>query len=409
MRTVVLPRLAWHGVKALELEVPSSWRLEVLPMAGAERPALTAEAIRETIAAPLGMPPLRECAKGRREVVIIFDDMTRVTRAAEIVPHVLAELGEAGIRDEQVRFIAACGCHGAMTRTDFAKKLGEEVLRRFPVYNHSPFDNCVYAGTTRRGTRVFISAEVMRCDLKIGIGSVVPHGMVGFGGGGKIILPGVASYETILAFHSTGSTQVELGAMGMIAVNPARQDIDEAVSMAGLDMKIDALVNMWGETVALFAGAPSAAFDAALDEAKRHYLTARARDKDIVIANTFAKASEAASGLPVAFPAVKQEGGDVVLIASAPEGQATHYLMGPFGKHIAGRLPLRVKVPPNVRRLFVYSDFPDLAARGYFADAEKVVFADDLSKVITRLAEDHGDAARVAVYPSADIQYCPGG
>ena len=129
-------------------------------------------------------------------------DLVIVAVPAVLVPHVLEELAAAGIKDKQIRFIAACGCHGAMNRMDFERKLGKKVLKRFPVYNHAPYDNCVYAGTTKRGTKLYINAEVMKCDLKIGIGSIVPHIMAGFGGGSKLVLPGVAAYETIVALHS---------------------------------------------------------------------------------------------------------------------------------------------------------------------------------------------------------------
>ena len=192
MPKISLPQLAWHGVKELKIALPDSWQVEVCNMAGYNRPPLNPAAIKKAVGSPIGMAPLREYARGKKEVVILFDDMTRVTRVAEIVPHVLAELAAAGIKDSQIRFIAAGGCHGALNRVDFVKKLGEDVLKRFPVYNHNPFDNCVYAGTTTGGTKVNINAEVMQCDLKIGIGSIVPHEMAGFGGGSKIVLPGVA-------------------------------------------------------------------------------------------------------------------------------------------------------------------------------------------------------------------------
>jgi nickel-dependent lactate racemase len=403
---IKLPQLAWHGVTDLEVDFPASWHVEVCDMAGHDRPKMTPAAVKEAVAAPIGMAPLREYARGKKKVVILFDDMARVTRVAEIVPHVLAELAAAGVRDEQVRFIAATGCHAAMTRTDFAKKLGEEVLRRFPVYNHCPFDNCVPAGRTSRGTELLINAEVMACDLKIGIGSIVPHIMAGFGGGGKLVLPGVAAYETILALHmpekSTGST---VSGMGNERDNPRRRDIDEAVEIIGLDMKIDALVNARGETVALFAGAPRPAYTAALQEARSHYLTPAARECDIVIANCFAKANEAASGLLVASPSVRRTGGDVVLIANAPDGQMTHYLMGPFGEGIGGRLALRIKPGEHVKRLIVFTEYPELASLGYLERSARIIMAYDWREVMTMLQREHGAGARVAVYPSADIQY----
>jgi len=412
--TIKLPQLAWHGVKELNLSFPESWKVEVCNMEGYNRPRLIPAEIKKAIASPIGITPLREYARGKKEVVIIFDDMARVTRAAEIVPHVLEELVAAGIKDNQIRFIAACGCHGAMNRLDFSKKLGEDVLKRFPVYNHAPYDNCVYAGTTTRGTRVCINAEVMKCDLKIGIGSIVPHIMAGFGGGGKIVLPGVAAYETIVALHSSRASSGQAGfkdtvtGMGVFEDNPRRRDIDEAAAIVGLDVKIDAVVNMWGETVAIFAGAPTPAYAAALEEAEAHYLTPAARDKDIVIANTFAKANEAVSGLLVAFPSLSQQGGDVVLIANAPEGQITHYLMGPFGNSIGGKLRLKMKPPPNVNRLIIFSEYPEFSCKNYLEDADKLVLMHDWNDVLKLLQESHGSGARVAVYPNADIQYCVG-
>ena len=190
MNIVKVPQLAWYGTKELELPLPDSWQVEVCNMAGYNRPAMKPDQIKASISNPIGMPPIRELAKGKKEVVIIFDDMTRVTRVAEIVPFVLEELAEAGIPDDRIRFIIALGAHGAVNRLDFVKKLGEETVARFTVYNHDAFVNSTYVGTTTNcGTKVYVNEEVMKCDLKIAIGSVVPHPMGGFGGGGKIILP----------------------------------------------------------------------------------------------------------------------------------------------------------------------------------------------------------------------------
>ncbi len=407
MTVISLPQLAWYGAKELKLKLPSGWQVEVCNMAGYNRPPLNQSRMKKAVGSPIGITPLREYARGKKEVVILFDDMTRVTRGALIIPHVLAELAAAGIEDKRIRFIAAIGCHGALDRIDFAKKLGEAVLKRFPVYNHNPFDNCVYIGTTTSGTKININAEVMQCDLKIGIGSIVPHEMAGFGGGGKIVVPGVAAYETVVALHSPrdkGNFSDTISGMGALEYNPRRNDIDEAADMIGMDMIINAVVNTWGETVALFAGSPRPAYATALEEAKKHYLTPQAKDKDIVIANTFTKANEAISGLSVAFPSVKP-GGDVVLIANAPEGQATHYLMGLFGNNIAGKLKLQKKVPPHVKRLIFFNEYPDLAARHYLEDTDRVIMLDNWAEVLRILRQDFGKQAKVAVYPNADIQY----
>ena len=107
-------------------------------MKGGERKKLTPEEMEKAFLHPIGTKPISELARGKKEVVILFDDLARPTPVYEIVPFVLRELEKAGISDRQVRFIAALGAHGAHTANDFRKKLGEEVLDRFPVYNHHP-------------------------------------------------------------------------------------------------------------------------------------------------------------------------------------------------------------------------------------------------------------------------------
>jgi nickel-dependent lactate racemase len=298
-----------------------------------------------------------------------------------------------------------------MDRFAFAKKLGEQVLHRFPVYSHNAFGNCVEVGTTTRGTRLLANAEVMACDFKIAIGSVVPHAFAGFGGGAKIILPGICHYQTCLDFHRSGSRYASQNrdkavGIGVLEDNPLRLDMEEAAAIVGLDIKIDTLMNSYGETVAVYAGKLDSAYPAAVADARRNYDTAIASEKDIVIANSFAKAAECESGLEMAFPSVRPEGGDVVLIANAPEGHVEHYLAGPWGQTTRGSFQMQCGLSPAIRQLIIFSEYPDLAIYNYFAQREKVRVMSKWDEVIALLKKSHPGSARVAIYPNADIQYC---
>jgi hypothetical protein len=182
--------------------------------------------------------------------------------------------------------------------------------------------------------------------------------------------------------------------------------VGPAVIAAELDFMIGALVNEWGETVSLHAGAPQAAFAAAAEEGQRHYVTPQADDCDIVIANTFAKANEGEGGTITGFPSLTAGGGDLVLVSNAPEGHVTHYLLGTWGSVSPGEFRLLVQLPPQVRRLIVFNQYPDLTAAAYFAPAEKVLMVDRWEEVLRLLGERYGDRAKVAVYTSAEIQYC---
>ena len=413
MSAIKLPQLAWYGIKELELPLPDNWSVKFYNMAGFDRPAMKPEAMKAAIANPIGSPPIRELARVKNEVVIIFDDMTRATRTHEIVPFVLEELAEAGITDDRIQFICALGAHLAWDRTLFARKLGENILARFPVYNHNPFANCTYVGTTSYQTPIYINAEVMQCNLKIGIGAVVPHPNTGFGGGGKIILPGVSAMETIAQFHRAENEykqkypdRQDIG-YGLFDHNPLRLNIIEATALAGLDIKIDSLLNVWGETTAIFAGALKPAYEAAVAEARTHYLTPKTSGEEILIANTFVKANEALMiGLHVPFAATNGREMDIVLIANAPDGQAVHYLLGNFGKTFASEQKLVMKIPPHINHLIIYSEYPDLTGLGYVEKSDKVIYVNRWDDVLRILRQYHPSDAKVAVYPNAEIQYC---
>lgn len=405
-----LPQLAWNGVCDLNLPLPENWNLEVCNMTGYNRKALSPSEIRSAILKPIGTPPIRVLARKKNQVAIIFDDIQRATRVAQIVPFILEELAAAGIPDSSIRFIAATGCHAAMDRFDFVKKLGEDVLHRFPVYSHNAFGSCVDIGTTSFGTRIMANAEVMSCDFKIAIGSIVPHAFAGFSGGAKIILPGICSLETTQAFHKLGiqfkvAQKHKAAGLGVTEDNQLRFNMEEAAEMVGLDIKIDTLMNSYGETIAVYAGSLKEAYPLGVKDAKTHYDTPLATDKDIVIANSFAKVAECESGLEIAFPSLKKDGGDIVLIGNAPEGHVAHYLAGPWGKKKHGNFQMQCGLAPNIKRLIIFNEYPDLTIYGYFANPEKVAVITTWDAVLALLGASYKVDAKVAVYPNSDIQY----
>lgn len=101
--------------------------------------AASDDEVRRALREPIGTAPLRRIARARKEAVMVVDDLTRVTRAAQIIPSVLEELKVAGLNEDHIRFVMGSGSHAPWYRHDFAKKIGEENVERYPVYNHNPF------------------------------------------------------------------------------------------------------------------------------------------------------------------------------------------------------------------------------------------------------------------------------
>ncbi len=397
---------------------PPLWKVQLHSMPVESRARLSHEAILKAFREPIGTKPLAELAAGKREVAIIFDDLTRPTRVDELVPYVLEELRLAGVEKRSIRFICALGTHGALKRDDFAKKLGEAVLERFPVYNHNPYENCTYLGRTRFDTPVSINREFMNCDLKIGIGCILPHWTRGFGGGGKILMPGVASMDTIEHNHrdvaksgpsKDGTGRANLASSvgrGKYEQNVMRLDIEEAVRMAKFDFIVNAVVNLRRETTDLFVGDPIDAHIAGVKTAAEVYATEPAAEKDVVVANAFSKANEAGIAVILGVLSLKKTGGDLILVCNAPDGQVTHYLRRSFGKTIGGRLwAPRRELPSAVKRFFVLSEYPDKAGWEWFAPPEKIIWKRRWEEIMEDLRRVHGDHAAVSVFPDATVQY----
>ncbi len=145
---------AYFGDDEITLTFPDSWRVTEVRMAGHDRPPLTDQEMRLALQSPIGTPRLSDLARGKKQVCILFDDLPKPTPTYRIVPFVLEELHLGGITDDQIRFVCAPGTHRPLNTTELAAKLGREIVERYPVYNHSIWENLVNVGTTGRGTPV---------------------------------------------------------------------------------------------------------------------------------------------------------------------------------------------------------------------------------------------------------------
>ena len=403
-----LPQEAWFSEEDLEITFPVDWEILFADIPADTLPILADEEIEERLSKPTGADTLFELARNRQKVVIIFDDLSRPTNVAQIAPKIIRELLRAGIKEENICFIAALGAHGACNRMEFEKKLGREIVKKFPVFNHNPYENCIYTGTTTFGTPIYINKEVMESDLKIGIGCIIPHAFNGFGGGGKIILPGVSSIETIHKNHQIAIDDLHernvgfVGNMGSLENSKMQAEIEEVVRMINLDFKIDVLPNSRRQVVELVAGDPILAFEKGVAIAKELYVTDFYKDADVVISNAYAKGSEALIALSLGAHSLKKEGGDLVTIVNSPTGQVVHYLFDPFGQRFGGRLWSREGLfPQNIKRNIILSRYPGQR----LGPQKNLINCQEWAEVLQLLLEKNGSGTRAVVYKDATMQY----
>jgi nickel-dependent lactate racemase len=406
MQEVTLPNMLWFGNVPRVIGFPDRWKVDLLEPPGFSKPALSHSAMEEAIARPIGSPTIHELAAEAHEVAIVFDDMTRPTPVADVLPFVLGPLTEAGVPDENIRFIPALGMHGAMTNMDLRKKLGDEVVRKYAVFNHNPYENCEYLGETGSGLPVYLNREFLTCDLRIGIGCITPHVRVGFGGGGKILLPGIAGVDTIKTWHKEVMMRAPATTgLGKFENNVMHREVVDVTRLSGLNLKVDALVNDRGQITDLFVGDPLEEHKVGVEEARRHYATRQSVGSDIMVVNAYGKYSEMFICLIMALGAREFKKGTIVIVADAPDGQICHYLMRSFGKEYGGEC-YRPRGPlPDSLKVIIMTEYPDKTMTDWVAPAHAVTVTGDWEETLTLLEADYPGEASVAVIPDGTMQY----
>jgi len=402
---------AWHGDETVDLRFPDPWEVEVVRMNDA--PSLDSAGIEAAFDRPIGSKPIEELVAGQTTVAITADDITRPTKAEHLLRPLLERLRRGGIRDENVTLIAALGAHRPMTRPEFVTKYGEDVVDAVLTMNHYPFDNLVDAGETMTGTakvnRIFYEA-----DVKIGVGTVFPHGHCGFSGGAKIVLPGVAGIDTIRDNHyavSRGEGDTT-GGIGVIEGNATRLDMEAFARRIGLTAIVNGVVNSKRETAGVFVGDVVDAHRAAVTLARQTYATPMPdRRFDVAILNAYPKDTELIQS-PNAFNvfgnegagSVLNDGGTAVIMTASTDGRGLHYL---YDRGMSLYTPAHEF--PSHRELFetyktiVYSpnlSEPDL----YEIYPPQTQLARTWDEVVALLAARYG-APSVAVFPFATMQF----
>jgi nickel-dependent lactate racemase len=277
--------------EALELEVPEGNLLAAIYPEEPEPVASATEAARQALEEPVAGPRFSELLVGASSVAVIVDNQFRPTPASKLLPPVLDAIEAAGITDARV--VCANGKVFPMSESDIEQKLGHENLARMERLGIAFFQNeprnaemYTYVGVSSRGTPVWLHTEVAKSQVKITIGQAQANHW-GAGGGGKLILPGVVSDETIESNHCAfvPSPQTHYGAYA----GPMRSDIDEVATMCGLDCTMNVVLDTRGRVIECLFGSHPAAHRAAIERFNEIYAYEHpGRLADIAICGVFA-------------------------------------------------------------------------------------------------------------------------
>lgn len=219
----------------LRVPLPSGWEVSQV-VEPADPPPLgdLGAALAAALARPIGCAPLQGRDLAGRRVVIAIDDVSRPTPIHLLFPRVLDAVLGAGADLRDVLVLGALGVHRPMTPSEVAMRLGGGLREGLRYENHDSRDpgRLVDLGTTTRGTPVRLNHRLAEADLIVCIGAVEPHLLLGFGGGLKMICPGLAGEETIARNHMQGVSPEKYNYVGALE-SPMRLDLEEAALKLG--------------------------------------------------------------------------------------------------------------------------------------------------------------------------------
>jgi lactate racemase len=318
MASVTIP---FNG-SPLTFDVPDRNLAEVLsPQPSTPLPDLD-RSIEAALARPIKQKPLETLVKPGDRVMLVSDDVTRLTPVDRIIPRLLDRLNRAGVADEQISCIMALGTHRYMTEEELESRVGSTIYRRIRVFNHEwrDQDNLIDLGSSARGTPLQVNRLVVEADVVIGFGAIVPHHIAGFSGSSKIIQPGVCGPRTTAETHmlSCSGGDSFLG----IADNPVRRDMDDMADRVGMRTILNVVMDSEGRPVGVFYGEMRACFAAGIELARKIYGVTYRETPDIVVANSYPCDLDFWQSHKSLYPAQRmvRPGGTIIVCTPAPEG-----------------------------------------------------------------------------------------
>ncbi|MDI6870104.1 MAG: nickel-dependent lactate racemase [Bacillota bacterium] len=319
-------RLPFTVDSSLAVEVPEERLAWVADYGRAKRPFSTdEETIREALAHPIGAPPLRELAGPDKTVAVMVDDVTRPTPVPLLLPHVLRELSAAGVSPSNVRVVIAVGTHRVLTDAEIRQRCGllspkVEVL----CIHHTQLDKFVDIGQGVGGEPIVVLKAVFEADLKIGIGNIVPHMYAGWGGGAKIIQPGVCAQVTTEFTHTLGVLNDSVLNLCTNPENIVRREMESIAAAVGLDFIVNTVLDQDKGIVNVFAGHYIEAHRAGVALAEQIYRPTIPELADVVVTTAYPSHLDYRQGIKALIHAQYgvRPGGVVILAMAAPEGLA---------------------------------------------------------------------------------------
>lgn len=315
-----------YGKTGLEAELPDANLIGILRIAPVAPLPYPIAAIEYALHHPIGTPNLAVLAQGRKSACIVVCDITRPVPNADLLPPILWILEQAGITREHITILIATGTHRPNDGAELDVMLGPDVARRYRIANHDCHDieGHTYIGASPNGIPIWLDSTYCQADLKITVGLIEPHFMAGYSGGRKLIMPGIATMETVKRWHCPQFLESPYATMGVVDGNPVHIEALAIARRVAPDLIIDVTLDESNRITGVFAGDLEEAWSAGVTFTAQHVRAQAARQADIVVTSSAghpldATFYQAVKGMVTAIPVVKPSG-TIIIASQCAEG-----------------------------------------------------------------------------------------
>ncbi len=410
-----------YGHTGLAIDLPATAHV-IRPRFTPGLPDETA-ALGDALRRPIASPPLAALVRAGDSVVIVHTDITRATPNHRMLPVLLAELENAGVRRDDITLLNGLGTHRRQTEAELRAMLGDFIVENYRCLQHSCFDeaNLVSLGVTSLGHPVRVNRAYLEADVRILTGFIEPHFFAGFSGGPKAVLPSLAGSESVFSNHGLSMIGHPRATWGVTAGNPIWKEMAEAALLTRPTFLLNVTLNTRKEITGVFAGDMLAAHAAGCEFVRASSMVEVAEPYDIVITTNSGypldqNLYQAVKGMSAAAQIVR-DGGAIIMAAACADGLPDH---GQYAALLAqGRSPQgvldlisqpgfsehdqwQVQVQAQIQlraQVFVYSDglSDDQITRALFTPCR------DIPTTVADLQRRFGPNARICVLPDGPM------
>jgi nickel-dependent lactate racemase len=230
--------------------------------------------------------------KPQDSVAIVIADKTRLCDYPTYLPVLCDCLRELGTQQANIKFYIAYGSHKQQSDEESQKAYGT-VYDNYSFIHHNCDDYTIFVncGKTSRNTDILIRGDILETDLIICFGAISHHYFAGYGGGRKLIFPGLGARHAINQNHRLFLDPRRKSLHpncqpGIMKANPLAEDLFEYEKACPPRLNIHAILNSEGQVCELLIGTTKEDFIRVCEIHHQYFSISTSERFDIVLAST---------------------------------------------------------------------------------------------------------------------------